>query len=304
MSNLQLQDYLNQVRLLINDTNTANFTDATLTLFINQARTRVAQDTHCVRGFLSVTGGSALNTIGSRENYNYDGSVGGITVTAGGTGYSATPTVTISGDGTGATATATVISGVITAINMTSWGSGYSAATVGITDSTGHGATATAQALTNILDIVNIVVLWGYMRIVFKWANFTMFQTYFRQFIGQTNVPSVFTINKGIKQVFLSQVPDQAYTMEWDIITLPDPLANVSDVDNQITAPMSDAVQFYAAFLAIASLQNYGQASFWYTGKPDQPGHYDRRIIQLAATGYCRRIPNPYRTYLKRLRRM
>lgn len=304
MSNLQLQDYINQVRLLINDTNSANFTDATLTLFINQARTRVAQDTHCVRGFLSVTGGSALNTIGTQENYNYDGSVGGITVTDGGVFYTSTPTVTISGDGTGAAAIATVTNGVITAINMTNWGSGYSFATVSITDFAGVNATATAQVLSNILDIVNIIVLWGYLRIVFKWANFTMFNTYFRQFIGQTNVPSAFTINKGIKQVFLSQVPDQAYTMEWDIITLPNPLVNVSDVDNQITAPMSDAVQFYAAFLAIASLQNYGQSSFWYTGKPEQPGHYDRRIIQLASTGYCRRVPNPYRTYLKRLRRM
>lgn len=304
MANFQLQDYLNQVRLLINDTNSAQFTDATLINFINQARTRVAMDTHCVRGFLSVTGGSALNTIATQENYNYDGTVAGATVTAGGTNYSATPVITITGDGTGAKASAVVIGGVITGINMTNWGTGYSTATVGITDSTGTGAAASATVLTNILDILSITVLWGFLRIIFKWANFTMYQTYFRQFIGQTNTPSVFTIHQGIKQVFMSMVPDQAYTMEWDIITLPKALVNIADFDAQVTAPCSDAVQYFAAFLAIASMQNYGQAAFWYTGKPEQPGHYDRRIIQLAATGYCRRIPNPYRTYLKRLRRM
>jgi hypothetical protein len=72
------------------------------------------------------------------------GAIHRIKVTAGGTGYSSTPTVTISGTGTGATATASVSSGVITAINVTNIGSGYEQATVTITDSTGSGATARA----------------------------------------------------------------------------------------------------------------------------------------------------------------
>jgi hypothetical protein len=306
VSNLQLQDYLNQVRLLINDTNQANFSDYTLISCINQARTRVAMDTHCVRGFLSVTGDSALNTIADQENYSYDGTVGGITVSAGGSGYTSAPTVTFTGGGgTGAAATATLTDDAVTAVNMTSWGQNYSSApTIGFTGGAGTGATASAQALTNILDILSITVLWGDLRVIFKWCPFTMFQTYFRQLTLQTGAPSVFTIHQGIKQVFLSQIPDQAYTMEWDIITLPAPLVSVSDYDSQVTAPCTDAVQLYAAHLAIASMQNYGQADYWYTGRPEQPGKYDRRIIQLAATGYCRRIPNPYRTYLKRLRRM
>lgn len=300
-----LQDYINQVRLLVHDTNSADFTDATLTSFVNQARTRVAMDTKCTRGFLSVTGASALNTVASQENYTYNGTVGGITVTAGGSGYSATPTVTISGSGTGAAASAVVQSGVITAINMTNWGQNYgSNPTVTITDPTGHSATATATALVNILDILSITVIWGDERIVHEWMPFTMFQTFCRQLVNQLNVPSVFTMHQGIQQVFLFQIPDQAYTMEWDVSTLPSPLVALPDSDTQVIAPWNDAVQLFAAHLAIASLQNYGMADYWYSGDPQRPGKYDRRIRQLPATAFTRRIFNPYRTYSKRVRRM
>lgn len=303
-----LQDYLNQVRALVNDTNSSNFTDATLTNFINQARTRVAMDAHCVRGFLSVTGGSALNTIGGQENYSYSGTVGGINVTTGGTNYT-NPSITFTnaaGDtGSGAAASAVITNGVITAINMTNWGQGYGLApTVNIVGGGGTGAVATSTVLTNILDILSITVLWGGERVMFKWAPFTMFQAYFRQIIGQVGVPAVFTMHQGILQVFMSQVPDQAYQMEWDIITLPSPLTTNTQVDTQVIAPCNDAVQYFAAHLAIASLQNYSMADYWYSGKPQAPGKYDSRIKQLAATGFSRRIPNPQLTYLKRLRRM
>jgi hypothetical protein len=69
-----------------------------------------------------------------------DGALDVILVTAGGTGYSATPTITIEGDGTGATATATVAGGVITAISVQTRGSAYTYANVVITDGTGSGA--------------------------------------------------------------------------------------------------------------------------------------------------------------------
>ncbi len=103
---MQLQDYLNQVRLLLNDTNSSTYTDATLINFINQARTRVAMDTHCVRGFLSVTGGNALNTIGGQENYNYNGSIGGVTVNTSNALFTSAPAITF----TNAAASGTMLS--------------------------------------------------------------------------------------------------------------------------------------------------------------------------------------------------
>jgi Bacterial cadherin-like domain/Multicopper oxidase len=72
-------------------------------------------------------------------------SVSTITVTNGGSGYTA-PTVTV-GDGSGgATATATVVGGVIKGITVTNQGAGYpTLPSVTITDPTGTGATAVAS---------------------------------------------------------------------------------------------------------------------------------------------------------------
>jgi hypothetical protein len=303
-----LQNYIDQVRLLVHDTNSADFTDATLIQFINQARTRVAMDTHCVRGFLSVTGGSALNTIGGQENYSYSGTVGGVTVTNGGTNY-VNPSITFTnaaGDtGTGAAASAVVTSGVITAINMTNWGQGYGKApTVNIVGGGGSGATATSTVLANILDILSITVIWGQERIMHGFLPFSAFQTWCRQLTNQESVPSIFTLHQGVLQAFLFQVPDSAYTMEWDILTLPTALVANTDVDSQVIAPWNDAVQLFAAHLCMASLQLFQQADYWYTGKKQSPGKYDSRIMQLPATAFSRRVFNPYRTYAKRLRRM
>jgi hypothetical protein len=299
-----LQDYLNQLQAAIHDTNNADFSQATLISFINQARTRVALDTHCVRGFLSVTGGNALNTIPQQENYIYNGTLGGITVTQGGVNYTA-PSVNITDPtGTGATAVAVVQGGVIDAINMTSWGTGYSNPSVTVTDATGSGAKVSPTVLLNVLDILSITVLWGDERITFGWLPFTAFQAFLRQITSQFSVPSVFTMHQGIQQAFIFQIPDQAYPMEWDIITLPMPLVNLADVDSQVIPPWNDAVQLFAAHLCYASLQNQAMADWYYSGNPQRPGKYDVRMKQLPATAFSRRIPNVYRTYAKMVKRL
>lgn len=304
-----LQDYLNQIRLLIHDTNSSDFTDSTLTNFINQARQRVALDCHCVRGFLSVTGGNALNTVAAQENYTYNGTIGGVTVTNGGSGFTSAPTISFTnavGDtGTGAAATAVITGDAVTAINMTNWGTGYGAApTVNITGGGGSGVTATATLLNNVIDIISITVLWGAERIMHGYLGFSAFQTLCRQLTFNESVPSIYTLHTGIQQAFLFQIPDQAYTMEWDILTVPNALVNASDVDTQVIAPFSDAVQLYAAHLCFASLGNYSMADYWYTGRAENPGKYDSRIRQLPKQMFARRIYNPYRTYMKRWRRM
>lgn len=68
------------------------------------------------------------------------------TVTAGGTGYTTTPTVAFSGGGgTGATATATLTGTAVSAITITNAGSGYTTApTIAFSGGGGTGATATA----------------------------------------------------------------------------------------------------------------------------------------------------------------
>lgn len=73
------------------------------------------------------------------------GSILSLTLTAGGSGYSATPTVTINDPtGTGASYGAAVVGGVIIGFYRITVGSNYTAPTVVITDGTGVGATANA----------------------------------------------------------------------------------------------------------------------------------------------------------------
>jgi hypothetical protein len=89
------------------------------------------------------------------------GSVGGVTITAGGTGYTS-PTVTFSGGGgTGAAATAVETGGVVTSITVTSGGSGYvTAPTVTIHDG-GPGTGATAISVLAPVGVGGVTVVNG-----------------------------------------------------------------------------------------------------------------------------------------------
>ena len=297
-----LQQYITNVQYLVHDSSSANFTQSQLTNFINQARMRVALDTHCVRKFIT-----GLNTIAQQETYLYNGTIGGINIINGGSNYTA-PTVTLTGGGESsqtAAATAVVTNGVITAINMTNWGDGNytSAPTVSITDATGSGASATAIYLSNILDILSITTLWGDLRVMLGWLPFTQFQAWLRAYTFVFSQPDgVWTSFMAANKVYTYPIADQAYYMEWDVITTPTPLVNLTDNDVQITPPWDDAVQLFAAHLCLASLQNYTMADYWYDGKGG--GKYDLRVKQLPATVYSRRIFNPYQTGIARIRRM
>jgi FtsP/CotA-like multicopper oxidase with cupredoxin domain len=82
--------------------------------------------------------------------------VSSITLTNGGSGYTAAPAVTITGGGgTGATATATVANGVITGIAVSTGGTGYTFANVNITGD-GLGATATATITGGVITGITV----------------------------------------------------------------------------------------------------------------------------------------------------
>jgi hypothetical protein len=84
------------------------------------------------------TGATASNTIGS------------VTVTAGGTGYTSVPTVVFTGGGgSGAAGTAVLTAQVVTSVTITNAGTGYTSnPTVSFTGGGGSGATATAARST------------------------------------------------------------------------------------------------------------------------------------------------------------
>ncbi len=92
----------------------------------------------------------------------FSGPLTGLTLTAGGTGYTSAPLVTITGGGAtiDATASATIAGATVNGATVTARGSGYvSAPTVTLTGGGGSGATATAT-LTRIVSAVT-VTNWG-----------------------------------------------------------------------------------------------------------------------------------------------
>lgn len=92
-------------------------------------------------------GGGSSTQIATLQWTWETGALSGVTVTAGGTGYTSAPTVAFSGGGGSGAAAVAVIdrAGTVTAINITNPGSGYtSAPTVTLSGGGGTGAAATA----------------------------------------------------------------------------------------------------------------------------------------------------------------
>jgi hypothetical protein len=103
-----------------------------------------------VLGLIGISGGSYLVSKGIQKSAEAGAgsSVTGVTVTAGGAGYSAATKVAFSGGGTGTTGTVTVANGAVTGVTITAGGSGFVVApTVSFIDPgtpSGSGAAASA----------------------------------------------------------------------------------------------------------------------------------------------------------------
>lgn len=83
------------------------------------------------------------------------GSIAGITITNGGSGYSSATVSITGGGGTGATATATVESGEVVSITITDAGSGYTSAPTVTISGDGDDAAATAALSSDDWDLPN-----------------------------------------------------------------------------------------------------------------------------------------------------
>ena len=293
---MTLQDYINQVRVLVHDQLATDWTDQELTTIVNNARQRVALDSHSVRQFFT-----SLTTVVNQETYPINGGIGGVLITNPGAGYSVPPTVTFTspgGGGTTATGTAVISAGAVTQVLMTNWGSGYSTVPTVTFGAGSPTATGTAQALINILDILSISAIWpgGINRQMLDFYVFTQFQAWCRSYGQSFDFPRAWTNFDAINQFFLYPIPPQNYGLEIDAITLPTNLVLLTDVDLQVLYPHADCVQFYAAFIARSKLQDYDKAD--YLRKM-----YKDRMMEVQITRQDRRIPSPYRQSYRRMMR-
>jgi hypothetical protein len=276
-----LSAYLSQVQRLLHDARAQFWSVAELTDYINEGRKQIVGDTGCYRrlqtGYLSP----------GVETYAFGG-VTGFNVTAGGTGYASVPTVTLTGGGgSGATATATLTSGVVTSISVTATGSGYtSAPTVSFGGGGGSGAAALSSILhANTIDCVNATYFWGTTRRVLPflpWSKYNAYARYWQTNPGPPGAAAVYSATI----IYMQQVPDQAYAIEWDTVVLPPELVDDTTVE-VIPQVFQPPVQYFAAYKAKVKEQSWGEAE-----------QFMKQYVQFASTAlrqsFTRRSPNPY----------
>ena len=293
----QLSDYTTAVQELVHDSASIDFSAAELTGFVNNARNRAALDFHCVRNLFA-----NCSLIAGQESYPIQSGIYGLFLVLGGSGY-ISPTITISPPGgplgAPATAVAVVSNGVITQINMTASGLGYTVQpTVTITDVAGGGSGAVVIPVTGIgtFDLNSISVLWGLQRYTMGWLPWTMFQAFCRANPSLRRQPAVWSLFAEQNLFFVYPIPDQAYVADFDVLSLPSPLSQPTDIDLQVLAPHNDAVPYYAAHLALLKLQNFDQADYY-------EKKYEKRVGEIIRTKQDRRIMNIYRNAWRRINR-
>lgn len=282
-----------------------------ITSAINRARREVAMRAMCVRRLTPISG--AVETI---------------TVTAAGTGYSASPTVTIStpdfpsgqgalANGSQATATAVVSAGAIQSIQVDYGGAGYFQPIVTITDSTGKNATATANVVgVNVITIGReqyplseidvsmfpgvdcvmmvhgISILYSNYRYSLPMYDFSTYQAKIRQYPFQYQYVPAFASqsNQGADTVlFLYPLPSQTYQAELDCFCLPQDLTAPNSQD-VIPKPWDDAVSYFAASIIFQELQNLNFSRFYLD-------LFDKMLIRYSTAARWGRVSNPYGRY-------
>ena len=303
-----LNDYLQEVQILLRDTKQDLLDPDDIRRFINTARREIAMRTQCLRVLPNISA-PVIST----------------TVVQGGHSYSASPAVVItppdfpSGvlpfpNGSQATATASVAGGVIQSVNIVSGGSGYFQPQVTITDPTGSGAVVAATAapintlnqgqevykfssvdltafpgIDSILAVQSISVIYSNYRYSLPVYSFSIYQSMIRQYPFQYQYVPTFASQFGqgaAGSFYVYPLPSQTYQYELDAYCLPIDLNTNTDVE-AIPKPWTDAVAYWAAYLSYLSIQNYNAARFY-------EDMFNRRVV--AYSNYARpgRAVNPY----------
>jgi len=306
-----LNEYMQQVQRFIHDQKMELVDPADLMTYINTARREVAMRAKCLRILTPISG--AITTV---------------SVTNGGSGYSANPVVTITPpdfpngrlpfpNGSQAVVTPTVTGGAISSIAVNFGGNGYFQPQVQISDPTGTGATATANlSMFNTLEggqevypfsgvdlapfpgvgaifmVRSVSIIYANYRYSLAVYDFSTYQARVRQYPFQYQyVPTIGAqFGQGTNGSFyLYPIASTNYQMEWDSFCLPQDLIDNQSVE-ALPDPWVDAVPYFAAHLAFLELQNANSARMHLE-------LFDQRVSRYGQYARPGRMTNPYGRY-------
>jgi len=280
---MALNNYLKQVQILINDLSETNYNRTDLVSYINEGRQQIAAAGQCVRAmpFVGTVVNLLLNTNGSggTPGYGYaltftgtcttsaigtydvtsSGAVTNIVLTSGGTGYTAAPTLGFGGagfSGVGAvapTGLAQLSTGIFTITNQEV----YQFSSIDFSNQPG---------ISGIIAVRGVSILWNTFRFTATRYGFAKYQAKVRTYVDTfTDVPR-FCAQFGQGEtgsIYFYPVPNEAYVVEMDCVCDVTPLVDDTTVE-AIPAPWTVSVQYYAAYKAFQSAQNYDAADRMY----------------------------------------
>jgi len=278
-----LFNYMKSVQRFIRDSGQRLIDPGDLSEYVNTARRQVAMQAQCVRILPSIQNGiKTIDVISGGTNYTDP------TVSISLPDF---PSAMLpSPSGLQATAIATQAGGSIIGVNVDVGGSGYFQPEITIVDPTGSGASVVAhiapinQTNTNqevynfsdvdlsafpgvdsILAIKSISIIYSNYRYTLPYYSFTTYQSMIRQYPLQYYYVPVMWSQYGQGaggSVYAYPIASQPYQWDWDCICLPSDLTSDNDVE-AIPMPWTDAVKYLATHFAFLELQNLNAADYY-----------------------------------------
>lgn len=109
-----------------------------------------------------------------------------------------------------------------------------------------------------LIGVLNVFLDWNNLVSPLYQRSFTYVQTEFLSMTTFQSVPQVWCMF-GKAQITIAPIPDQTYTLYVDGIAYPNPLVDDTTVE-QLSGADTDAVQYYAAYLAFLKKQDGASA--------------------------------------------
>ena len=138
-----------------------------------------------------------------------------------------------------------------------------------------------------LIDTHGITITVNQQRLKLIQKPNTWHDAWMRSWANYQQWPQFFAMVSPI-QICIAPVPNISYTCDWDVSLNPNPLVDDTTIE-QIPAPFTEPVQYYACYKAKLKQQSQGEAKMFFD--------LYQTNLRLCARAYMQRIvPNPYQT--------